>query len=130
MTFDLSFFLAGVDFIGPYPSVLIFTPGQTVGDIQCAEFSIPDDSYPQGERSFNVSIGDDAGTIEYVGGDAGDGGDGGGGGRGGSSGGGVRTNPNLPSVTVDIDIDINDSKTFFHFFCIEYSPFLDPLAFY
>ena len=69
--------------------------------MQCAEFSIPDDSYPQGERSFNVSIGGGARTI---------GSDSGGGGRGGGGGGGVRTDPNSPSITIDIDIDINDSK--------------------
>ena len=76
-----------------------------MGDIQCAEFSIPDDSIPQGERNFTISIGGGGGTVGDDGDDGSDGGDGNGGG-----GGGVRINPDLPSVTVDIDIDINDCE--------------------
>ena len=88
--------------------MLVFTAGQSSGDTQCAEITIPDDSYPQGERRFNVSIGEGVGTID---GD-GQGNDSGmGGGRGGTrEGGGVRTNPDMSSVTVDIAIDINDRK--------------------
>ena len=85
----------GVDFIGPTPSTLIFTAGQTMGDMQCADVTIPDDSIPQPERTFNVSIGEDVGTVS-------DGGDGG--------GGGVRINSDLSSISVDIGIDINDRK--------------------
>lgn len=93
--------------------MLIFPAGLAMGDVQCAEFFIPDDSYPQGLRSFNVSIGDDAGTVS----DGDGGGDGGriedgGGSRegGGGAGGGVRINSDLSPVTVDIEIDIDDSK--------------------
>ena len=75
--------------------------------MQCAEFSIPDDSYPQGERSFNISIGDDAYTFGNDDNEVGDGR------RVGRSGGGdsIRTDPRSISVTVDIDIDIKDSKS-------------------
>ena len=93
-----------------------------MGDMQCADLTIPDDSIPQPQRTFNVSIGEDVGTVSD-GGDGGDGdgggdgggggggdGGGGGGGRGGSDGGGVRINSDSPSISIDIGIDINDRK--------------------
>ena len=91
------------------------------GDTQCAEITIPDDSYPQGERRFNVSIGEGAGTVGN-GGDS-DGGNGGGGGGGGGRGedGGVKTNSDLSSVTVDIGLDINDGELYVCNYCITMS---------
>ena len=79
-----------MDFIGPEPPALTFTTGQSVGDIRCANVAIPDDSIPQGERSFRISIGD--------------GGDSDGGGEG------VRVNPNLPSIDIVISLDLDDGK--------------------
>ena len=109
-------FVAGVDLIGPIPSILIFTTGQTMGDMQCADITIPDDSIPQPQRTFNVSIGEDVRTVNNGGeggdgsdgGDGGGGGGGGGGGRGGSDGGGVRINSDSPSISIDIGVDISD----------------------
>ena len=83
-----------------------------MGDIQCADMTIPDDSIPQPQRTFNVSIGDNVGTVSD-GGDGGGGGGGGGGGdggRGGSDGGGVRISSDFSSISVDIEVDINDRK--------------------
>ena len=91
----------GVDFIGPDPSVLTFTSGQSMGDIQCADITIVDDDFPQGERNFTISLGDGGGS---------DGGGGGGGGDGGGGSGGVRVNPNLSSINIQIELDIDDSK--------------------
>ena len=88
----LSTHAEGVDFIGPEPPALTFTAGQSVGDIQCANVAIPDDSIPQGERSFRISIGD--------GGDS----------DGGDSDGGVRVNPNLPSIDIVISLDLDDGE--------------------
>ena len=107
-------FVAGVDLIGPMPSILIFTAGQTMGDMQCADITIPDDSIPQPQRTFNVSIGEDVRTVsdgsDDGDGDGGGGGGGGGGGRGGSDGGGVRINSDSPSISIDIGVDISDRK--------------------
>ena len=109
-------FVAGVDLIGPTPSILIFVAGQTMGDMQCADITIPDDSIPQPQRTFNVSIGEDVRTVSNGGeggdgsdgGDGGRGGGGGGGGTGGSDGGGVRINSDSPSISIDIGVDISD----------------------
>ena len=106
-------FVAGVDLIGPTPSILIFNAGQTMGDMQCADITIPDDSIPQPQRTFNVSIGEDVRTVSNGGeggdgGDGGGGGGGGGGGTGGSDGGGVRINSDSPSISIDIGVDISD----------------------
>ena len=68
-----------------------------MGDIRCANITILDDTVPQGERNFSISIGD-----------GGDGG--GGGGDGGGGGGGVRVDPNLPSIEIKIELDVDDSK--------------------
>ena len=111
-------FVAGVDLIGPTPSTLIFTAGQTMGDMQCADITIPDDSIPQPQRTFNISIGEDVRTASDSsdGGDDGDGGGGGDGGdgsdgrRGGSDGGGVRISSDSPSISIDIGIDISDCE--------------------
>ena len=115
-------FAEGVDFVGPTPLVLVFTDGQTVGDTKCAELTILDDFVPQGERNFSISIGDDAGT---AGGDSGGGGgdgrgggggggaDGGGdGGRGGGGDGGVRVRSDVPSITISIELDVDDRKCY------------------
>ena len=57
--------------------------------------AIPDDSIPQGERSFRISIG---GGVDSDG--------------GGSDGddGGVRVNPNLLSIDIVISLDLDDGK--------------------
>jgi hypothetical protein len=47
----------GVDFIGPDPSMLTFTSGQSTGGIQCAVITILDNSILEGERSFSVELG-------------------------------------------------------------------------
>ena len=86
-----------------------------MGNMQCADVTIPDDSIPQPQRTFNVSIGEDVGTISDGGdggggGNGGDGGDDGDGGGGGGGGGGVRISSDSSSISVDIGIDINDRK--------------------
>ena len=48
--------IEGVDFIGPKPSILTFTAGQIVGDIQCTAVIIVDDSVFSGQRSFRVRL--------------------------------------------------------------------------
>ena len=85
-------FSAGVDFIGPDPPLLTFTPGQSVGDIQCANITVVDDSIPQPERSIVVTLGNNrtVGGIESI-----------------SS---VRIDTSIPSLSFDIDTDINDRK--------------------
>ena len=72
--------------------MLTFTPGQFVGDIQCANITVVDDSIPQPERSIVVRLGNNrnVGGIERI-----------------SS---VRVNTTIPSVSFDIDTDINDRK--------------------
>ena len=119
--------------------MLIFTEGQTVGDIQCAEVTIVDDFTPEGERNFTIGIGSGGGTTrdgngggggsngggggggDDGGGGGSDGGGGGGGGGGGSDsggggggGGGVRVNANVPSITINIELDIDDRKYYIH----------------
>ena len=90
---------------------MIFTAGDTIGDIQCAEFTILDDFDPQPERNFSITIGNST-----IGGDSGDSGDGGGGGGGGGGGrGGGRSGGNGVrggggSISISIDIDIADRK--------------------
>lgn len=85
--------------MGPTPLVLVFTDGQTVGDIMCAEVTILDDFVPLGERNFSISIGDDAGTAGAESG-----------GRGG--GGGVHINSDEPSITINIELDVDDRKCY------------------
>ena len=106
------YFVARVDFDGPSPSALLFTEGQTVGDIQCAQITILDNFIPEGERNFSISIGPDSGTVSD-GGNGGYGSDGDGEG-GGGGGGGVRVNPNVPSISINIDLDIDDRKSIMH----------------
>ena len=48
------FFTEGV--IGPDPSILTFTSGQSTGDIQCADVTILDNSFLEGERNFSVRL--------------------------------------------------------------------------
>ena len=127
MVIFLVLFVAGVDLIGPTPSTLIFTAGQTMGDMQCADITIPDDSIPQPQRTFNVSIREDVRTASdgsdgvddgdgggggggSDGGGGGDGGDGSDGRRGGSDGSDVRITSDSPSISIDIRIDISDRK--------------------
>ena len=114
--FSVSIVLAeGIDFIGPNPPILTFTTGQSAGDIQCAEVTILDDSILDEQRNFSIRLTDDIGD----GSDGGDGGGGGGsdggggggnGGGGGGGGGGVQVDANVPSISINIAIDIDDSK--------------------
>lgn len=46
----------GIDFIGPEPSVLTFTSGQSIGDNQCATVTIVDDSVLRGQRYFRIRL--------------------------------------------------------------------------
>ena len=76
----------------PDPPALTFTPGQSVGDIQCANVTVVDDSTPQPARRITVAIGNTRtvggiGRVENV-----------------------RVNPAVSSVSFDIDTDINDRK--------------------
>ena len=82
----------GIDFIGPDPSVLTFTAGQSEGDIQCAEVSILDDSVLDGERNFSIRL------VETSGGDGG--------------GGGVQIDVNVPSIDIRIGQDLDDRKSY------------------
>ena len=76
----------GVDFIGPDPSVLTFTSGQSTGDIQCANVTILDNSILEGERSFSVELGQVRSETN------------------------VKINETMTSVDIDIDDDHNDCK--------------------
>ena len=76
----------GVDFIGPDPSVLTFTSGQSTGDVQCGVMTILDNSILEGQRSFSVELREI---------------------RSESS---VKINETMMSVDIDIEEDPNDSK--------------------
>ena len=78
--------IEGVDFIGPDPSVLTFTPGQSTGDVQCADVTILDNSILEGQRSFSVEL------------------------REIRSENSVKINETMMSVDIDIEEDPNDSK--------------------
>jgi hypothetical protein len=78
--------IEGVDFIGPDPSVLTFTSGQSTGDVQCADMTILDNSILEGERSFSVVLAQVHSETN------------------------VNINETMPSVDVDIDDDHNDRK--------------------
>ena len=78
----------GVDFIGPDPSVLNFTSGQSTGDVQCADVTILDNSILEGQRSFSVEL------------------------REIRSENSVKINETMMSVDIDIEEDPNDSKFF------------------
>ena len=82
----LALFTEGVDFIGPDPSILTFTSGQSTGDIQCADVTILDNSILDGERSFSVELAEV---------------------RSESS---VKLNETVMSVEIDIAVDPNDSR--------------------
>ena len=76
----------GVDFIGPDPSILTFTPGQSTGDVQCANVTILDNSILEGQRSFSVELGEVHSETS------------------------VKINETMTSVDIDIDDDPNDSE--------------------
>lgn len=76
----------GIDFIGPDPSVLTFTSGQSTGDIQCADVTILDNSILEGERSFSVEL------------------------REVHSERSVKINETTMSLDIDVEDDPNDSK--------------------
>ena len=76
----------GVDFIGPDPSVLTFTSGQSTGDVQCANVTILDNSFLEGERSFSIELGQFRSETN------------------------VEINETMTSVDIDIDDDHNDCK--------------------
>ena len=76
----------GIDFIGPNPSVLTFTSGQSTGDVQCADMTILDNSFLEGERNFSVEL------------------------RQVHSETNVKFNKTMTSVDIDIDDDNDDCK--------------------
>ena len=61
-----SLYADGIDFIGPEPSLLTFTSGQSMGDVQCANVTIMDDTILRGERNLSIQLrdhgGDDSGV--------------------------------------------------------------------
>ena len=79
----------GVDFTGPDPPVLIFTAGQSTGDVQCTNVSIIDDSILNGERSFKIRLAK--------------------GSRGSSTG--VLLSASVGVINIDINHDLDDSKS-------------------
>ena len=78
--------IEGVDFIGPDPSVLTFTPGQSTGDVQCANMTILNNSILEGERDFSVELGEIGSETS------------------------VKINETMTSVDIDIQNDPSDSK--------------------
>ena len=76
----------GADFIGPDPSMLTFTSGQSTGDVQCANMTILDNSILNGQRSFSVKLREDQSETS------------------------VKINETMTSVDIDIEDDPNDSK--------------------
>ena len=95
--------IEGVDFIGPEPSVLTFTSGQSQGDIQCANVTVLDDSVIEGESNFTIGLfdlGDESDNDS-----AGTGGEGEGG-----RGRGVEVDASISKINIDIAVDISDSK--------------------
>jgi hypothetical protein len=76
----------GVDFIGPDPSMLTFISGQSMGDIQCANMTILDNSILERERSFSVELREI--RLETS----------------------VKINETMTSMDIDIENDPNDSK--------------------
>ena len=79
----------GIDFIGPNPSSLTFTVGQTVENTQRAEIKVLDNFIPQGERNFSLT------TESTVGNDG---------------SGGVHVNPDATLVEINIELDTDDCK--------------------
>ncbi len=53
MWFPLS---GGIDYTGPTPSVITFSPGQTVGDENCIVVSVLDDSFIENKETFNLTL--------------------------------------------------------------------------
>ena len=78
-------YVEGVDFIGPDPSVLTFTSGQSTGDIRCANLTIVDDSVLEGERNFKIRVAEDPIA-------------------------GVLLISTVPLISIDIDLDFDDGK--------------------
>jgi hypothetical protein len=81
----------GVDFIGPDPSILTFTSGQSTGDIQCGVVTILDNSILEGGRSFRVQLGEIRSETS------------------------VKINETMTSMDIDIENDPNDSKFVFQY---------------
>ena len=80
-------YVEGVDFIGPEPSVLTFTSGQSMGDIQCANVTILDDTIFRGQRNLSIQLRnhDDDGRV-------------------------VRIDDNVPPIDIIIDVDTEDGE--------------------
>ena len=93
----------GVAFVGPDPSVLTFTAGQAVGDTQCAQVTILDNSVLDGERNFSVCLRDSSGPGGNDGGNGGNDGNG--------DGSGAQIDPNSPSINIRIALDVRDGKS-------------------
>ena len=84
----MNYVIEGVDFIGPDPSVLTFTSGQSAGDVRCANLTIVDDSVLEGERNFKIRVAKDARE----------------------SSAGVLLSATVPLININIDLDLDDSK--------------------
>ena len=77
----------GVDFIGPEPSLLTFTSGLSMGDVQCANVTILDDTTLSGQRNLSI------GLRNHDENDS-----------------GVRIDISIPSIDIMIDVDTDDGK--------------------
>lgn len=58
--------LEGIDFIGPVPSTLTFTSGQSADDIQCSNVTILDNSVVEDERSFRIILQNDTNDSRVI----------------------------------------------------------------
>ena len=89
------FYLDGIDFIGPEPSLLTFTSGQSTGDVQCANVTILDNDVLNGLRNLSIRL------ANY-----------------GGIGSGVRIDDNMPSIIINIDSDTDDGKIIESYECM------------
>ena len=89
------FYLDGIDFIGPEPSLLTFTSEQSIGDVQCANVTILDNNVLNGLRNLSIRLANYGGV-----------------------GSGVRIDDNMPSININIDRDTDDGKIIESFECI------------
>ena len=74
--------LDGIDFVGPEPSLLTFTSGQSIGDVQCANVTVLDDDILNGRKNLSIKLANYGGV-----------------------GSGVRIDDNMPSINVNVIID-------------------------
>ena len=77
----------GVDFIGPEPSLLTFTSRLSMGNVQCANVTVLDDTILSGQRNLSIRLRNHDGNDS-----------------------GVRIDISMPSIDIMIDVDTNDGK--------------------